>query len=300
VCTVPLQRACAPPHDLFRSRDPVCIARGASRRRHLAHVSRRHGARSPPAHRSRRAPMPMRVRGTVTHSLSMQVIWTGGGFCGCAAGLFPSGGARPHLFPQKAYFLVTARCHPGETPGLCIRASGTSVTLPHPASRRRRLVCPEWVTSLPLRHRRPTCSSPLRPLCLCGPAVGPEGSSHSRRAQVGHCARYPRPPSLFAQIVPMLNPDGVTRGQYRTDAQGRNMNRHFLRGPPELRPPAIAAIEALCTQVCSARAARPASPAFHPVYSARSVKASPPLANDITSPVFDTCLLCHCPTLPAS
>ena len=42
------------------------------------------------------------------------------------------------------------------------------------------------------------------------------------------------------KIIPIINPDGVIRGHYRTDARGQNLNRHYSTPDSQLQPQCFA------------------------------------------------------------
>jgi len=52
------------------------------------------------------------------------------------------------------------------------------------------------------------------------------------------------------KIIPILNPDGVFRGHYRTDTQGVNLNRVYIQ-PSIQQYPIIYAVRELFMQIHS-------------------------------------------------
>lgn len=54
---------------------------------------------------------------------------------------------------------------------------------------------------------------------------------------------------LIFKVVPMINPDGVIAGNYRTSLSGNDLNRQFVSPSPKLHPE-ITAIKTLVSQIC--------------------------------------------------
>lgn len=107
--------------------------------------------------------------------------------------------ARPHKFPGKRIVLVTARVHPGETPGSHVLHGLIEFLLsddPRSAALRERFVF---------------------------------------------------------NIVPILNPDGVVLGHYRTDSRGVNLNRTYDHPDVNLHPSIHATVELFKSLAASKR-----------------------------------------------
>lgn len=55
----------------------------------------------------------------------------------------------------------------------------------------------------------------------------------------------PDPRSFVFKIIPLLNPDGVARGHYRSDARGQNLNRCYNNPCPSRHPSIFASMSVL-------------------------------------------------------
>ncbi len=107
-------------------------------------------------------------------------------------GLFPEGKSRPKRFAKPTVF-VTARVHPGETQGSHMMNGLLSFLLNEYGERTQR---------------------------ECRSRSGPAGGGNSAVANAALS-------KFVFKIIPMLNPDGVSRGFFRLDTRGQNLNRYY-------------------------------------------------------------------------